>query len=358
MSNSAMISGTERETIIQKSYSTGTAMCDMDRLQADDENPEYIRNSSWSGVKKSNSHRVLKRSSIDSDITILTNDSSSIGVISESTNESSSIAVISESSNDMIADRILDVFSDNSEAKSAHNLTLPVRKTGLNSSQNCEIDIVSRKLTGISEEAAVVTPMGSPLSSSICSSMVSSVYENTVTSPSTENIHQETVDSYKNCDNGFHDNHNGNEESIYDVFVTNDNKKFNLMHTKGEIDNRESSLTVDVLNSSETAMDNSNLDYGSGDVSMEADSVLKSFCDTDFTNIDHRLKLFLTMTYLEENDIEKLQCALKVMIIYVFMAVAYQEETDIEKMQCLFFFEFLIFFLLVLIVLCFVIIYM
>ncbi|XP_076093432.1 uncharacterized protein LOC143064473 [Mytilus galloprovincialis] len=315
MSNSAMISGTERETIIQKSYSTGTAMCDMDRLQADDENPEYIRNSSWSGVKKSNSHRVLKRSSIDSDITILTNDSSSIGVISESTNESSSIAVISESSNDMIADRILDVFSDNSEAKSAHNLTLPVRKTGLNSSQNCEIDIVSRKLTGISEEAAVVTPMGSPLSSSICSSMVSSVYENTVTSPSTENIHQETVDSYKNCDNGFHDNHNGNEESIYDVFVTNDNKKFNLMHTKGEIDNRESSLTVDVLNSSETAMDNSNLDYGSGDVSMEADSVLKSFCDTDFTNIDHRLKLFLTMTYLEENDIEKLQCALKVDIV-------------------------------------------
>lgn len=322
MSNSAMISGTERETIIQKSYSTGTAMCDMDRLQADDENPEYIRNSSWSGVKKSNLHRVLKRSSIDSDITILTNDSSSIGVISESTNESSSIAVISESSNDMIADRILDVFSDNSEAKSAHNLTLPVRKTGLNSSQNCEIDIVSRKLTGISEEAAVVTPMGSPLSSSICSSMVSSVYENTVTSPSTENIHQETVDSYKNCDNGFHDNHNGNEESIYDVFVTNDNKKFNSMHTKGEIDNRESSLTVDVLNSSETAMDNSNLDYGSGDVSMEADSVLKSFCDTDFTNIDHRLKLFLTMTYLEENDIEKLQCALKVMIIYACMAVA------------------------------------
>ncbi|CAG2185846.1 unnamed protein product [Mytilus edulis] len=139
MSNSAMISGTERETVIQKSYSTGTAMCDMDRLQADDENPEYIRNSSWSGVKKSNSHRVLKRSSIDSDITILTNDSSSIGIISESTNESSSIAVISESSNDMIADRILDVFSDNSEAKSAHNLTLPVRKTGLNSSQNCEI---------------------------------------------------------------------------------------------------------------------------------------------------------------------------------------------------------------------------
>ncbi|XP_052092248.1 serine/threonine-protein kinase 11-interacting protein-like isoform X2 [Mytilus californianus] len=315
MSNSAMISRTQKETVIQKSYSTGTTMCDMDKLQAD-ENPEYIKNSSWLGVTKSNSRQVGKRSSIDSDITILTNDSSSIAVISESTNESSSIAIISESSNDMIADRTHDGFSDNSEAKTVHNLTLPVRKAGLNSSQNCEIDIVSRKLTGISEEAAVVTPMGSPLSSSICSSMVSSVYENTVTSPSTENLHQETVDSYKNCDNGFHDNHNGNEESIYDVFVTNDNKEFNSMHTNGEIDNRESSLTVEVLNSSETTtVDNSNLDYDSGDVSMDADSVLKSFCDTDFTNIDHRLKLFLTMTYLEENETEKVQCALKVDIV-------------------------------------------
>ncbi|CAC5369450.1 unnamed protein product [Mytilus coruscus] len=312
MSNSAMISGTQKETVIQKSYSTGTTMCDIDKLQAG-ENPEYIRNSSWSGVTKSNTHQVGKRSSIDSDITILTNDSSSIAIISESTNESSSIAIISESSNDMIAERTHDVFSDNSEAKSVHNLTLPVRKAGLNSSQNSEIDIVSRKLTGISEEAAVVTPMGSPLSSSICSSMVSSVYENTVTSPSTENIHQETVDSYKNCDNGFHDNRNGNEESIYDVFVTNDNKEFNSMHTNGEIDNRESSLTVEVLNSSETTtVDNSNLNYDSGDVSMDADGVLKSFCDTDFTNIDHRLKLFLTMTYLEDNETEKVQCALKV----------------------------------------------
>jgi hypothetical protein len=53
-----------------------------------DDNPEYTGNESWSDLTKSmDSHHVKKRASMDSDITILTNDSSSIAVISESSIE-------------------------------------------------------------------------------------------------------------------------------------------------------------------------------------------------------------------------------------------------------------------------------
>lgn len=307
-----MIKGTYEQTAIQKSYSTGTSMCDMVKQ---DDNPEYTGNGSWSDLTKSmDSHHITKRASVDSDITILTNDSSSIAVISES-----SIETLAENQSD-------DVFCDKSENKTYPNphLSLPVGKFSHSPSQSSDVEVTPRKLAEISEESSVLTPIGSPLSSSICSSMVSSIYENTVTSPSTENIHQESLTSnpYKNCDNGGRiDNNNGHEESLYDNHTgTNDNdKRIPCDDINGLIDNRRlSSNNSEGFIPTETSTLNEDNSINDNSANFSKDSqfsnldVLKSYCDIDFTKIDHKLKLFLTMNFLEENDTEKLQCAFKV----------------------------------------------
>jgi hypothetical protein len=311
MSNSDMIKGTYKQTAIPKSYSTGTSMCDMVKQ---DDNPEYTGNESWSDLTKSmDSHHIKKRASMDSDITILTNDRSSIAVISES-----SIETLAENQSD-------DVFGDKSENKAYPNphLSLPVGKFSHSPSQSSDVEVMPRKLAELSEESVVLTPIGSPLSSSICSSMVSSIYENTVTSPSTENIHQESItgNPYQNCDNGRIDNNNGREESIFDNHTgTNNNDKLVPSDDiNGSIDNRRlPSYNSDGFVPTETSTlneDNSIYDNSANfckDSQFSNLDVLKSYCDIDFTKIDHRLKLFLTMNFLEENDTEKLQCAFKV----------------------------------------------
>jgi hypothetical protein len=250
---------------------------------------------------------------MDSDITILTNDRSSIAVISES-----SIETLAENQSD-------DVFGDKSENKAYPNphLSLPVGKFSHSPSQSSDVEVMPRKLAELSEESVVLTPIGSPLSSSICSSMVSSIYENTVTSPSTENIHQESItgNPYQNCDNGRIDNNNGREESIFDNHTgTNNNDKLVPSDDiNGSIDNRRlPSYNSDGFVPTETSTlneDNSIYDNSANfckDSQFSNLDVLKSYCDIDFTKIDHRLKLFLTMNFLEENDTEKLQCAFKV----------------------------------------------
>ena len=122
---------------------------------------------SWSDVRTSGSHSVhaLPRgsaSSVESDIAILATNSSSRG----------SITAVSESNQEVISNRNKDsVFSDKDI----------IREPGPNHvTDEKEADWIS----GGQEQ---VTPVGSPLTNSVCSSMVSSVYENTL-SGAGENI--------------------------------------------------------------------------------------------------------------------------------------------------------------------------
>ena len=107
-------------------------------------------NKSWSDVRTSGSHSVPRGSvsSVESDITILATNSSK-----------GSVAVVSES---------------NQDVSTAGNQTFATREPAAD-------HVTDGKEADLQRNSQVIiTPVGSPLSNSVCSSMVSSVYENTL----------------------------------------------------------------------------------------------------------------------------------------------------------------------------------
>lgn len=121
-------------------------------------------NSSWSDVRKygaSRSGASGSVSSVESDITVLVGNASrgSISVISESSDEKLKTSVTNNQGNKTVSD----VSGDTSDLRSDNSIT---DESGI---------------TWTKGGKGLLTPVGSPLTNSVCSSMVSSVYENTIT---------------------------------------------------------------------------------------------------------------------------------------------------------------------------------
>ncbi|XP_069121342.1 serine/threonine-protein kinase 11-interacting protein-like [Argopecten irradians] len=279
------------------------------------ENKAFQRNGSWSDVNKALSNKTLQhRTSVDSDITILTNTSES------------SVAVISESSIETIPDPKVKV-TDKGQGQCVFKQDLP-----LPLSNNGALGVGSTKkvnLNGIAEEQGEITPIGSPLSTSVCSSMVSSVYENSLVTASEEDLNaivenrnvvnqKAVVEDNNNGDNdtSIYDNSYHND-SIYDNSVDNENHtSSSVQDTSDEVDNMTNEFHSALSIQSEVAHENgAGLTQGdsnqmeTSDEGETAGTVLSATTeDEDFTAVDHRLKLYLMMNILEDGD--ECQCAL------------------------------------------------
>lgn len=292
------------------------------------ENHAFQRNDSWSEVLQNK--QLNKRRSADSDITILTNASES------------SVTVISESSIETISDLDQDeqnfTLTKDSQYSQRLNLPLPSDNRTIPENIKHENGSPNKHLNGIMEETGETTPIGSPLSTSVCSSMVSSVYENSMNQESKENLCVEdgvtgtdkvranmSDDAENNNEEykSIYDSHNDNDSvDIYDTSIVNGTN--NVSHTIDTLDNSTvptgTSPIVHSVSSSEgvVVLDSDNLNSDKID-SMETsvnsshltNSILEASCEeVDFTKIDHRVKLFLMMNVIEDAD--ELNCAIEV----------------------------------------------
>ena len=180
-------------------------------------------------------HSGSKRTSIESDISILTSDSSSITVIPNSSPENQQTLEVLQTQK-KIPDQLV---------------TPPVSNLPLGIAAPSS----GKLLKGISEEGEV-TPMGSPLSTSVCSSMVSSVYENSLTVNSNENLDMDkdlVVNDVKIAGN--EDSQNNNDDahtSIYDV-------ESNSIYDGVSTTNQDSHVNVDEEITSEKNILNSSV---------------------------------------------------------------------------------------------------
>lgn len=331
----------EKVNCMSKSSSNVIGQC----VTTPTENKAFQRNHSWSDVNKALSHRPLKhRASVDSDITILTNTSDS------------SVAVISESSIETIPDpkvKVTDLGEGQSQMECVFNQNLPLPLSSNNSlttggAQGVGSVHTNKKvnLNGIAEEQGEITPIGSPLSTSICSSMVSSVYENSLVTASEEDLNALVEDS-KNVINHkamlvTEDNNNGDNDvgiydnsytndSIYDNNVENEHRTSSTQDTSDEVDNIakefHSAVTLDVESEAmANTSDQENIEEGqitleiNNGIQMETSVAegessgsvigMVSSEELDFTVVDHRLKLYLMMHVLEDKD--ECQCAMEV----------------------------------------------
>ncbi|XP_060084955.1 serine/threonine-protein kinase 11-interacting protein-like, partial [Ylistrum balloti] len=295
------------------------------------ENKAFQRNCSWSDINKALSHKTLQhRTSVDSDITILTNTSES------------SVAVISESSIETLPDPKVKVTDkDQGQCVFKQDLPLPMSNSGAHASSLGSSKKVN--LNGIAEEQGEITPIGSPLSTSVCSSMVSSVYENSLVTASEEDINslienrnmvnQKLPVAVEDNNNGENDNDTSiydnsyNNDSIYDNNVDNEHRTSSTQDTSDEIDNitnefhsalttQNQSVVPDQENGTEVQFSHGSTNGNQMEMSDEGETsttVLASAEDVDFTTVDHRLKLYLMMNILEDGD--ECQCALQCDII-------------------------------------------
>ncbi|XP_033732622.1 serine/threonine-protein kinase 11-interacting protein-like [Pecten maximus] len=287
------------------------------------ENKAFQRNGSWSDVNKALSNKTLQhRTSVDSDITILTNTSES------------SVAVISESSIETIPDPKVKVTDkDQGQCVFKQDLPLPMSCNGASGVGSTK----KVNLNGIAEEQGEITPIGSPLSTSVCSSMVSSVYENSLVTASEEDlnalvenrnvVNQKSPVAVEDNNNGENDtsiyDNSFKTDSIYDNSVDNDHRTSSTQDTSDEVDNitNEFQSALSLQNQSEVPDEiNAEFTNGNGNQMETSDegepsgTVLSATMeDDDFTAVDHRLKLYLMMNILEDGD--ECQCALQCDIV-------------------------------------------
>lgn len=274
---------------IPRSNSTGKALSEKQR---EEEGLGLVN--SWSEMTSSEQGKRKSRNSVDSDISVITNPSdASISVISES-----SVETISEPANEQNGENSCFVTStpQKSDIKEADSVAVP-RNLNLN---------------GIVEEEEI-TPVGSPLSNSICSSMVSSVYENSLsvnnedqeTSPVKDLAPQSVISSRTDIVN------NNGDSSIYSQ----------LNATEDSVDNNSSSYETCEQNSTQDSTSQNlqavvNKINGSDSSSVLNDSGIEwlqrldNQHHVDLSVVDHRVQLYLDMNVLEES--ESVQCCIRV----------------------------------------------
>ncbi|XP_078333098.1 serine/threonine-protein kinase 11-interacting protein-like isoform X2 [Crassostrea virginica] len=273
---------------IPRSNSTGKALSEKQR---EEEGLGLVN--SWSEMTSSEQAKRKSRNSVDSDISVITNPSdASISVISES-----SVETISEPANEQNGENSCFVTStpQKSDIKEADSVAVP-RNLNLN---------------GIVEEEEI-TPVGSPLSNSICSSMVSSVYENSLsvnnedqeTSPVKDLAPQSVISSRTDIVN------NNGDSSIYTQ----------LNATEDSVDNNSSSYETCEQNSTQDSTSQNlqavvNKINGSDSSSVLNDSGIEwlqrldNQHHVDLSVVDHRVQLYLDMNVLEES--ESVQCCIR-----------------------------------------------
>ncbi|KAK3105989.1 hypothetical protein FSP39_010321 [Pinctada imbricata] len=341
------------EQILPKSFSTGHNMDGLKDTQSNitPGDPEgFHRELSWSDVRQSIKQGTSRLNSTESDITIITDESrkdgskrqSLIGSIESDisilTSDSSSIAVLSSNSNGVEQS----IGGKTDAPVSQENLDIPN-----SSSMRVSVPPGGLLLKGISEEGDT-TPYGSPLSNSVCSSMVSSVYENSLVANSNESLTTENSQRKDSVLSNSHredtQNNNHGDVSIYDstsiydndadggdtIYSTNESKDGYLSMGNSTNENGTASLT-NVSNTqkksdhSQTLEERSTADLTSfnsessltvldaitnGTWLTSHDQSHDQSCDLDFTKIDHKLKLYLVMHVLEEDD-EEIQFAVQ-----------------------------------------------
>lgn len=258
--------------VMPRSSSTGRALSEKQR----EVEGSHIINS-WSDVQASEQSLRKSRNSVDSDISVITNPSdASISVISES-----SVETISETSKEQNA--VDNCFATSTPQKldkdDVYNSSVPK----------------SLNLNGITEEEEM-TPVGSPLSNSICSSMVSSVYENTLSIDNDNQENSQVKDLTVMKETSDLENNNG-DSNIYS------------QDTRYETCDQNSSIN---FNSKALLNRTSGPDSSAG-VNESGYSWLQNLDNqhhVDFGVVDHRLQLYLDMNILEESD--NVQCCIKV----------------------------------------------
>lgn len=210
----------------------------------------------------------------------------------------SSVETISEPANEQNGENSCFVTStpQKSDIKEADSVAVP-RNLNLN---------------GIVEEEEI-TPVGSPLSNSICSSMVSSVYENSLsvnnedqeTSPVKDLAPQSVISSRTDIVN------NNGDSSIYSQ----------LNATEDSVDNNSSSYETCEQNSTQDSTSQNlqavvNKINGSDSSAVLNDSGIEwlqrldNQHHLDLSVVDHRVQLYLDMNVLEES--ESVQCCIRV----------------------------------------------
>ncbi|OWF48594.1 serine/threonine-protein kinase 11-interacting protein-like isoform X2 [Mizuhopecten yessoensis] len=338
MSRSDGFSRTEQDQRLHRMTKSSSNVASGQSVTTPTENKAFQRNCSWSDVNKALSNKTQQhRTSVDSDITILTNTSeSSVAVISESSIETIPDPKVKVADKDQGQEQLECVFKQ--------DLPLPMSSIALASLGAATEGVGATKkvnLNGIAEEQGEITPIGSPLSTSICSSMVSSVYENSLVTASEEDLNalvENTNVINQKAPMAMEDNNNGendvsiydnsyNNDSIYDNNVDNEHRTSSTQDTSDEVDNitnefhtaltsQNQSEGPDQENSAEaqTTHGTSNGNHmETSDEGESSGSVLATMEDVDFTTVDHRLKLFLMMKILEDG--EECQCSLQCDIV-------------------------------------------
>lgn len=272
---------------IPRSNSTGKALSEKQR---EEEGLSHVN--SWSDVTSSEQSKQKSRNSVDSDISVITNPSdASISVISES-----SVETISEPSNEHNADDSSFVTStpQKSDKKEADSVSVPR----------------SLNLNGIVEEEEL-TPVGSPLSNSICSSMVSSVYENSLSvndnqeTSSNKDLSQSVINNKTDVENNNGNTSHESQLNGQDDSLDNNSSSYETCEQNSTQDS--TSLNLQAVVNRINGSDSSGVRNDSG---FDWLKNLDNQHHVDLGIVDHRVQLYLDMNVLEQS--ETVQCCIRV----------------------------------------------
>lgn len=271
---------------IPRSNSTGKALSEKQR---EEEGLSHVN--SWSDVTSSEQSKQKSRNSVDSDISVITNPSdASISVISES-----SVETISEPSNEHNTDDVSFVTStpQKSDKREADSVSVPR----------------SLNLNGIVEEEEL-TPVGSPLSNSICSSMVSSVYENSLSvndnqeTSSNKDLSQSVINNKTDVENNNGNTSNQSQLNGQDDSLDNNSSSYETCEQNSTQDS--TSLNLQAVVNRINGSDSSAVRNDSG---FDWLKNLDNQHHVDLGIVDHRVQLYLDMNVLEQS--ETVQCCIR-----------------------------------------------
>uniref|UniRef100_K1QWS0 Serine/threonine kinase 11-interacting protein n=1 Tax=Magallana gigas TaxID=29159 RepID=K1QWS0_MAGGI len=280
---------------IPRSNSTGKALSEKQR---EEEGLSLVN--SWSDVTSSEQSKRKSRNSVDSDISVITNPSdASISVISSD----ASISVISESSVETISEP-----SNKHNADDGSFVTSTPQKSDKREADSVTVPR-SLNLNGIVEEEEL-TPVGSPLSNSICSSMVSSVYENSLSvndnqeTSSNKDLSQSVINNKTDVENNNGSTSNQSNLNGQDDSLDNNSSSYETCEQNSTQDSTSLNLqaVVNRINGSDSpaVRDDSGLDWLKN---------LDNQHHVDLSVVDHRVQLYLDMNVLEQS--ETVQCCIQ-----------------------------------------------
>ncbi|XP_067686278.1 serine/threonine-protein kinase 11-interacting protein-like isoform X2 [Haliotis asinina] len=265
-----------------------------------------FRRQSWSDMDHGLMNKVSypRIASQDSDITILTNPSEgSIAVISESSCETLS-AVTPVEDKRSIKEVLVEEVSEKEEAKGnvfKEELKGNVFKEEVivrSASEPKQLHIPAEQTdVGFDKD---ITPMGSPLSNSICSSMVSSVYQNSGLDGTKEDSKSESSPS-----------------RVSEIVTGSDGTDTPSIYDSGIASSIGKDKRTSFHDKSDSASDINVIVTEGADVELveEVEEMVQTrershaMYEHPFTHVDHHLKLHLMMNMFDDN--EEFECILK-----------------------------------------------